>query len=95
MSNCRLSHLRFSGYRTIGFGKIVRLSETESIVRCQLWVLESNLIRSMGCSFRMNGIRLFAYSILPLLFEVVSGTEEEVVAKISINKHWNNVNFLS
>jgi hypothetical protein len=31
----------------------------------------------------MNGIYLFIYNILPVLFEVVSGTAEEVVAKTS------------
>jgi hypothetical protein len=32
------------------------------------------------------------YSILPVLFEVVSGTTEEAVAKISIHKYWSNIN---
>jgi hypothetical protein len=34
-----------------------------------------------------DGIYLFIYSILPVLFEVVSGTAEEAVAKMSIKKH--------
>jgi hypothetical protein len=40
----------------------------------------------------MNDIHLFIYSILPVLFEVVPGTAEEVVSKISIKQHQNNVN---
>jgi hypothetical protein len=35
----------------------------------------------------MDGIRLIFYRVLPVLFEVVSGTEEEAVAKMSKSKN--------